>query len=55
MELLGTQYIGYTSSASGKETFSAVDPRTGEPHESQFYEALEEEISQAAEACRRSI
>ncbi len=55
MELLGTQYIGITSKASGKETFHAVDPRTGEPLATLFHEALEEEVNQAVELAEKAF
>ena len=47
MELLGTQYIGATPKASSKETFHAVDPRSGESLIAAFHEALEEEVDEA--------
>ncbi len=47
MELLGTQYIGSTPQASGKEMFHAVDPRSGESLTTEFHEALEEEVDEA--------
>ena len=47
MELLGTQYIGATAKASGKEMFNAVDPRSGESLITAFHEALEEEVDEA--------
>lgn len=55
MELLGTQYIGETSKASGKETFQAVNPRTGEPLATLFHEALEEEVNQAVELAEKTF
>jgi len=47
MEILGTQYIGATAKASGKEIFHAVDPRSGESLTTGFHEALEEEVGEA--------
>ena len=55
MELLGTQYIGITAKALGKETFHAVDPRTGEPLAALFHEALEEEVNQAVELAEKAF
>jgi NADP-dependent aldehyde dehydrogenase len=47
MELSGTQYIGATPKASGKEMFHAVDPRSGKSLITAFHEALEEEVNEA--------
>lgn len=55
MELLGTQYIGKASSASGKETFHGINPRTGEPLDTKFHEATEDEISQAIELAEQAF
>ncbi len=55
MELLGIQYIGATFKASGKETFHAVDPRTGEPLATLFHEALEEEVNQAVKLAEKAF
>ena len=49
MELLGTQYIGGTSTANGNVTFHGIDPKTGNPLDAVYHEATEEEVNQAVE------
>ncbi len=49
MELLGTQFIGHTTTADGKDTFQAVDPSTGEKLLGDFHEATQAEIEQACD------
>ena len=55
MELLGAQYIGKNSSTSGDDSFHGINPRTGENLEPSFYEATEEEVSQAVELAEEAF
>ena len=55
MELSGTQYIGKTTSASGKETFHGVNPRTGEPLATAFHEATKEEVDRAIQLAEKAF
>lgn len=48
MELLGTQFIGSSTSAIGKHIFQARDPKTNSPLPGEFHEAVEGEVHQAA-------
>ena len=49
MELLGTQFIGHTTTADSKEIFHALDPRSGEQLAGDFHQATQQEVEQAAE------
>ena len=47
MKLTGTQLIGSRESALSKETFTGVNPATGENLDTNFHEATEQEINEA--------
>ncbi len=47
MSLTGAQYIGQNQSSKGRETFSAIDPKTGSNLPVLFHEATIEEIDRA--------
>ncbi|MEM7601609.1 MAG: aldehyde dehydrogenase family protein, partial [Verrucomicrobiota bacterium] len=48
MDLNGKQLIGNSESADSKDSFQGVNPATGEPLETKFFEATETEIDRAA-------
>lgn len=49
MELTGSQYIGYTTSAQSGSTFQAANPSTGELLPTSYHEATAAEIDRALE------
>ncbi len=55
MELLGTQFIGNTTSALSKHTFHGVDPKTGDPLSGDFHESTEEEVDLAIVKAERAF
>ena len=55
MELSGTQFIGSNSSASGKDIFHGINPRTGDAMPTPYHEATEDEINQAVELADRAF
>jgi len=55
MELTGKQYIGQTSSAEGDDTFTGIDPKTGNPLPGAFHEASESEINRAIELAEEAF
>ena len=50
MELHGKQFIATQVTASGTQTFTAFDPRTGSPLATPFIEATAEEVDHALQA-----
>lgn len=47
MKLTGTQFIGSRESALSDDTFTGIDPANGEPLETDFHEATQQEIDDA--------
>ena len=49
MNLTGKQLIGFTSSAEGESVFQSFNPATGEKLPTQFLNATQSELEQAAQ------
>ncbi len=52
--LTGHQFIGFSTSAKGKDTFKAINPANSENLPTDFFEATEEEIQQATALAKKA-
>jgi 2,5-dioxopentanoate dehydrogenase len=55
MTLTGKQYIGNTLSGQGSQTFTGINPATGQNLETEFYEATPQEVGKAIELAQQAF